>query len=142
MNDLELEILAADLLIRRGRSREWVIFAICREHELQWNDVEPIVDHVLSTQAPQIGINYAGLRSIFLLAGIVIGGGLMITAGLEAIGLAEIAAPDAGLWELIQVTAAFIVGSVRLWGQLVLGCILFAFSLGRLLPYIARIVGP
>jgi hypothetical protein len=140
VNDLELEMLAAEL-IRRGKSREWVIYAICREHELQWDEIEPIVDHVLTTQAPQIGMNSFGLRPIFFLAGVVIGGGLMITAGLEAIGLAQIAAPDAGLWELIQVTAGMILGSIRLWGQLILGGILFAFSLGRLLPYIARIVG-
>lgn len=140
MNDLELEMLTAEL-VRRGHSREEIIFAICREHDLQWRDVEPVVDHVFSTQAPRLKTSFIGLRPLLLLAGLVLGGGLILTAGLEAIGLAKIIAPEAGLVEVIQTAAGLIVGSMRLWSQLIVGGVLFALSLGKLLGYISRAVG-
>lgn len=138
MNDLDLEMLAAELA-RRGHDREWIIFAICRERELQWSDVAPIVDHVLAVQPPQIGISAYGLRPILYLAVLVIGGGLMITAGLEAINLAIVAAPDSGLWERVKEIGSFILGSPKLWSQIFLGGLAFAYGLGRLLAVVAHV---
>jgi hypothetical protein len=139
MNDLELEMLAAELA-RRGRDRDSIIFLICREYDLQWSQVEPLVDHVLSSLTPRIDFSFFGLRSLLLLAGLVIGGGLMITAGVEAIGLAEVAAPEADPWTLVKTAASLVFASVRLWSQLFLGGIAFALCLGRLLPYFAQVL--
>jgi hypothetical protein len=138
MNDLELEMLIAEL-VRRGRDRDGIIFVICREHDLQWSEVAPIVDHVISTQTNEVGLNQFGVRPILLLAGLVIGGGLMLTAGLDAFGLAKMAVPQADLWELIHSSANFIFRSPRLWSQLLVGGIAFAFSLGWLLFYVSRL---
>lgn len=138
MNDLELEILAGELA-RRGRDRDGIIFALCREYEMQWSEVAPVVDHVLAVQAPKIGLSTSGLRPLLYLAGLVIGGGLMITAGLEAINLAKVAAPEAGLWELIKMIGGQVFRSSKLWSQIILGGIAFAFSLGRLLALFARV---
>jgi hypothetical protein len=138
MNELDLEMLAAEL-IRRGLDRDGIIFAICRQHDMQWSEVAPIVDHVLAVQPPQIGVSMSGLRPVLYLAGLVIGGGLMITAGLEAINLAKMAAPEAGLWELIKMIGSQVFSSSKLWSQIILGGIAFAFSLGRLLALFAHI---
>jgi len=138
MNDLDLEMLAAELA-RRGHDREWIIFAICRKYQLQWSEVAPIVDHVLAIQPPQIGLSISGLRPILYLAALVIGGGLIIAAGLEAVNLAIASTPEAGLWELIKVTGSLILGSSKLWSQILLGGFAFAYGLGRLLAVAAHI---
>jgi hypothetical protein len=114
-----------------------MIFAICREHELQWADVAPIVDHVLAVEASRPWTGPSGLRFVLNLAGLVIGGGLMITAGFEAIGLARLTTPEAGMWELVKVVGGLILGSPKLWSQIFLGALAFAFSLGRLLVIFA-----
>ena len=137
MNDLDLEMLVAELA-RRGSGRDGIIFAICREHEMQWSEVAPIVDHVLAIQPPQIGVSMSGLRLVLYLAGLVIGGGLIITAGLEAINLAKVSAPEAGLWELIKMIGSQVFDSPKLWSQVILGGIAFAYSLGRLLALFAH----
>jgi hypothetical protein len=138
MSDLDLEMLAAELT-RRGLDRDGIIFAICCQHDMQWSEVAPIVDHVLAIQPPQMGMSMRGLRPVLYLAGFVLGGGLMITAGLEAINLAKVVAPEAGLWELIKMIGSQIVGSPKLWSQIILGGIVFAYSLGRLLALFAHI---
>jgi hypothetical protein len=139
MNDLEIEMLAADLS-RRGHDRDWIIYYICREHELQWKDVAPTVDHVIGTMASRGGLNLFGWRSILLLAGLVIGGGLVLTAGLEAAGFARVAVPEGGLWAVIQQAGALIVSTPRLWSQLILGGILFSYCLGRLLVVFSHLM--